>query len=537
MFYRRHHRLILSALMLVIIASVVVGFEMAQSLMPAHADNLQVGTKWYFAEGRVGKGFREYFTISNPSSSVCAVQLQYMYAMDGSTVNSVKTVATTVNANSRATVSVNADLGIPDNRLTGATVSTVVDVNQGSTPTCNQVLVERPMYFVNFNGTSSGTDMIGVTDPSTTGTAADSLHLNATFYFADIPTGSAGSSWLSILNPQATSANVVVNYFAQGAIQNTQTLIVPPQSRGTIEPGNLNLPFPHIAAIVQSDQQILVERPSYFSVADGYNVSGAADIVGVPGTAKTWYFAEGQAQSITATFPVPAVQENLIIANPDAANDATVTITLRSSSGAASDPTDTQNYQVKVPARSQTIWNVNAHNNFTGATPDMSAEVTSTTGPNIIVQRQMYSTYQGTNTDAFNNQPSWSAQTVTDAFGATTPTNAYSFAEGYAATGYNEWLALFNTTGGDEHINVVLTNTFGHSYTQQLTLKAHSRYSDDITKLVQQNLIQTGEDNRAYAVSMQVTSTGGTFVAERSQYYHPTTYNVQGGSSVVGYTG
>jgi hypothetical protein len=88
-----------------------------------------------------------------------------------------------------------------------------------------------------------------------------------------------------------------------------------------------------------------------------------------------------------------------------------------------------------------------------------------------------------------------------------------------------------------EHIDVTLTNTLGNSYTQHLTIPANSRYSLNITKLVEQNLIQVGSDNTAYAAAMTVSSSDGPFIAERTMYYHPVTYPVQGGNSVVGYTG
>jgi hypothetical protein len=544
MFYRRHHRLILSALVLVIIASVLVGFEMAQSLMPAHADNLQVGMKWYFAEGRVGRGFREYFTVSNPTVSACTVQFEYLYVSDStpnnnSATNNVKIVTATVKAQSRMTESVNADLGVPDNAAIGTTNSTIVDVNLGSTPTCSSVVVERPMYFTSFQGVSSGTDIIGATD----------AQLGTTFFFADVPTGSAGSSWLSILNPQTTAANVQVDYFVQspdevtnnlpGSIKNYQTLTVSGMSRGTVQPGNLNMPYPHIAARITSDQPVLVERPSYFTLSDGYNVTGAADIVGVPSAQPTWYFAEGQAPHVTVGI-VPDIQENLIIANPDTQNAATVKITLYPSDpSVAPFPVPTQ---ITVQPNSQVIWDVNKNNTFTGATSEVAAVVDSVAAQNnpavpVVVQRQIYQLYRGVNKTTLNSQIGWSAQSVTDAFGATQLHSADVFAEGYAASFYNERLLLLNPSTKQINVDVTLTNTLGRIYTQHLVNVPTGRSSYDITSMVEQNLVQVGDDNRAYEVSMTVSSNNGNFVAERSQYYHPTTYNVQGGSSVVGYTG
>ncbi|HEY4388545.1 MAG TPA: hypothetical protein VGN34_29185, partial [Ktedonobacteraceae bacterium] len=332
-----------------------------------------------------------------------------------------------------------------------------------------------------------------------------------------------------------------------GTIKNYQTITVAPMSRGTIQPGNLNMPYPHIAAKITSDQPVLVERPSYFTLTDGYNVAGAADVIGVSNPAPTWYFAEGQAPHVAQGI-VPGTQENLIIANPNDTPTA-VTITLVSSTSGATSAvvsgSAALNYHVTLPAFSQKIWDVNVNNNFTGATSAVSAIVAVDANQlGVVVQRQLYQTYSGVNTSTLNSQTGWSAQSVTDTIGATSPVtpvttgtgtgHTYNYAEGYAAQYYNEWLMLLNTTGNDETVTVKLTNSSGHTYTQTVALPKNSRYSDNITQVIEQNMIQVGDANSAYEVSMQITSTGD-FVAERSEYFHPVAYPVQGGDSLVGY--
>jgi hypothetical protein len=329
-----------------------------------------------------------------------------------------------------------------------------------------------------------------------------------------------------------------------GSVKNYQTLTVPPMSRGTFQTGNLNMPYSHVAAVITSDQKILVERPSYFGTTDGYGVSGAADVLGVPAPATTWYFAEGNAPHVPQGV-IPDTQENLIIANPSATQAADVSITLVSS-GSTSSPSVTHTYTLPTPLQpySQTVWNVNANNfGFPSATNDKSTsnvaiEVQGGDATHgIVVQRQIYQTYHGVNVNTFNGQIGWSAQSVTDAFGAIAQSTKFSFAEGYGATDYNEVLTLLNMSGKSEAIDLTLVNTLGHIYTEHLTV-APGRSTYDITSRIEQNLVQVGDSNQAYEVSMTVQSTdGSTFVAERSQYFHPTTYNVQGGSSVVGYTG
>jgi hypothetical protein len=471
-----------------------------------------VNRNWYLAEGRVGKGFREYLTLENPAATPCAVNIQYNYTPDGGSPAN-KTVAVTVNPYSRLTESVNNDLGFVDLGGSAATVATVVTVNSTATGNCNGVVVERPMYFVGFHGQiSSGTDVLG----STT--------LSNTYYFADVPSGANYTSYLTILNPNNTSANVTVNYFAGGKQVGTQSTTVPPNARGTIAPGAISLPA-HVTAIVTSNQQIMVERPTYFMgiVTNGTPVSGAYDIVGVPALSNDWLFAEGYTGSST--------QEYLTIANPTS-TAATASITLESRTGA------TNTYTVPVGADSQVIWNVNANNTFFGSTPEVSAEVKST-GSNIIVQREEYFTYNHT----LQNGRNTTAMGGTDVIGQKGPAaySSYSFAEGYANVGYNEWLTIQNPTANQETITVTLVNGLGQSSVQTYQVAAHSRFTQDIANLIQQ-VFNPGTNSQANSVSMtvQTLNNGGVFVAERPMYYNTngvSPFAVQGGTDIVGYIG
>src|SRR5947209_3120529 len=250
--------------------------------------------------------------------------------MDGSATPATKTVSINLAAASRATESVNTDLGLTDSSTSAASLAAIVTVNTTATPTCTGVVAVRPMYFSNFHGISSGTDVLG------------STKLSTTYYFADVPTGGSYTSYITILNPQNATANVTVNYFANGSQVQTQTLAVPANARGTIVPGSVTMPQQHVAAVVTSDQQVMVERPVYFAGVNG--VSGAYDVVGAPKSASDWLFAEG--------YTGAGYQEFLTIANPDSANTAAVTVTLKSSSGATNAST------ITLGPKSQAIWSV-----------------------------------------------------------------------------------------------------------------------------------------------------------------------------------
>ncbi len=470
-----------------------------------------VNKTWYFAEGRVGKGFREYLTVENPSANACAATIQYNYTPDGGTP-ATKSVGITVNPDSRLTESVNNDLGYPDSGP-GAILATLVTVNGSATPSCNGVVVERPIYFTNFAGIASGTDVLGVT------------HLNTSFYFADVASGANAASFLTILNPNGSSANVTATYYANGNVVGTQTATVPANARGTISPNAISLPT-HVAAVVTSSQPILVERPTYFKGAavNGTTVSGAYDIVGASALASDWLFAEGYTGGST--------QEYLTIANVDPAKtSATVTITLKSKTGA------TQSYTIVVPAQSQTIWNVNVNNVFTGSSPEVSVEVKSA-GANIVVQREMYFTYNHTLT----NGNVTTCVGGTDVIGQVGPAaySSYTFAEGYANTGYNDWLTIQNPTGNAETISVTLVNGLGQSYVQNVSVPANARFTEDLASLVQ-TVFSAGTNSSANSFSMTVqTSNGAVFVAERPIYFNTngvSSFGTQGGGDIIGYIG
>src|SRR5207249_2582075 len=126
---------------------------------------------WYFAEGKVGDGFTEFITISNSDPvNDCSVNVEYFLGT-GSPVTKTFSV---VHA-SRFTESVNTDLNIAATSSTYQTDSAFVQVNSTTTPNCTGVVAERPIYFTNFDGVSSGSDVLGAT------------HTGKTFYFADVP--------------------------------------------------------------------------------------------------------------------------------------------------------------------------------------------------------------------------------------------------------------------------------------------------------------------------------------------------------------
>jgi len=367
------------------------------------------------------------------------------------------------------------------------------------------------MYFVNFMGVSSGSDVVGATSTGTD------------FYFADMPTLPGYNTYITILNPSSSNAaNITVNYYAGGKLVGTQAQSVPANSRGTIIPTRFTQ---RVEAVVTSDSPVVIERPSYFSGINAGNagtVTGAASVIGAQNPASDWRFAEG--------YTGGQFQEYLMLAN-FGTSDTTAQVVLEYTNG------HTQTISVRVAAQSQAVLDVNASNAHPGGicdvspcqvTSEVSAEITG--GSNIVTEREMFFHY----TDGHG----LNAVGGTDVTGMiASSASAYTFAEGYTNTGYNEWLTLQNPTGNVETISVLLVNGLGHSYSQEFLMAAHSRFTVNITSMVAQNLVNSGEGYQAYEVSMIVQSSSGAFVAERPMYWDTGMQGTQGGSDVIGYSG
>jgi endoglucanase len=465
-----------------------------------------VSPVWYFPEGRVGAGFKEWLTLENPNNVFCTVTIAYLAQPDGRP-NYSKLLSVNVPADSRVTEWVDGDLGTSPTGP-GISVAAQIIVDTVASHSCTGIVAERPMYF-NALGTNSGSDVIGLTK------------LGTTFYFGDLaegeqPGGGSYSSFLTILNPVGgQTANVTATYYSGGAAITSQSVVVAGGSRGTIFPKGVTA---RSVVVVTSDQPVAVERPTYFSNINGGQagtVSGGADVIGVQKLSNDWLFAEG--------YTAQRFQENLVVANVDPANQpASVTITLEFPGGSTKVST------ITVNPNSQVIWNVNA--NVPAPGNSVSAEVTST-GANILVEREMFFRYQHN-----ANGRSLTSVGGSDVLGQFGPAaaNNYAFAEGYTNVGYDQWLTIQNPTTAPETITISLVNEAGGYYATAVTVVAHSRYTIDVTGMIIAHLYRSGTGFAGYEDSMVVQSSG-VFVAERPLYWNAS--GTQGGDDVFGYTG
>ncbi len=480
---------------------------LAKSQQPTRTS--PTNTTWYFAEGSVGGGFQEYITLQNPSVNQSAtVNITYLFEGKPSVV-----VSHVVPGSSRATVSVNKDLQVQvkDPQQALAAIVQVADGGPG-------IVAERPMYF-SYKGIQSGTDVMGATNPQ------------STYYFPSVDTRNTGRTYLTyltMLNPSKTqTANVTVTYYTSSCGNTgqsacpTQTVALAPLHRGTATPLALNL-YQQTSVSVQSDQPVVVERPTYFSdpvPTAGGVTTGAASEVGATNPGKDWLFAEGYTGN--------NFQEYLTLANFNT-TDTSAMVTLEYDNG------HKQAITVTVPALSHVYFDVNKANTTPTGTCDInpcqtstasSAEVTSTT--NIVVDRLMYF-HKG------SAKISGATETVGEAGPASH--SVYAFAEGYTAGSFEEYITLQNPTTSDENVAVTL---FVDTYVlqKQVVVKAQSRKTVSINELVvpvAQANNNMGPDSYSVSLTVQALGTNAKIVAERPMYFD--FHGSPGGTDVLGYT-
>ncbi len=464
---------------------------------------------WYFAEGSVGNGFQEFLTLQNPSVNQSAtVNITYLFEGKPSVV-----VTHVVPSSSRATVSVNKDLGVQTNDPQQALAAIVQVANGGP-----GIVAERPMYF-SYHGIMSGTDVMGATNPQ------------SNYYFPSVDSRNTGRTYLSyltMLNPSTSqTANVTVTYYTgtcgqlnQSACP-TQSVAIAPLHRGTATPLKLNL-YQQASVSVQSDHAIVVERPTYFSdniATAGGAITGAASVVGATNPGQDWLFAEGY----TGT----NFQEYLTLANfGTTATSATVTLEY--------DNGHRQAITVSVPALDHIYFDVNHANTSPSGTCDVSPCSTSnassvevTSQANIVVDRLMYF-HKG------SARISGATETVGEAGPAVH--SVYAFAEGYTAGSFEEYLTLQNPTVNDETVAITL---FVDTYVlqEQVVVKAQSRKTVSINSLVvpiAQTNNNMGTDSYAVSLTVQALGLNAKIVAERPMYFN--FHGAPGGTDVLGYT-
>ena len=264
---------------------------------------------WYFPEGASvqtagpGSNFETYLLVANPNNESLPLTFQF-FLPDGTSF----TKNFVAPARRRMTVLANGDL---DPRLANASFFTQIS------STSLSFYAERAMWWRNpsvnkGSGFVEGNNSLGLTE------------LSRTWYFAEGNTLPGVDQFILLANPGSAPANVTIEYLRQGTSSQTRTLVVPANSRQTVNVrfdqlaglGTLTTTERHGTAIT-SDVPIAAERSMYFSTDTATWIAGH-NTVGAPRTANVWALPEG------ASF-TDQLRTDVLIANP---NTATVALTV-----------------------------------------------------------------------------------------------------------------------------------------------------------------------------------------------------------------
>ncbi|MEY2449442.1 MAG: hypothetical protein QOH79_2918, partial [Acidimicrobiaceae bacterium] len=210
---------------------------------------------WTFAEGEVGEGINEVFTLMNPSEAVANVQLEIGLDNPG-TNGAVDPIPVSIPARGFAQVVMRDQTRVPPNVAHSVTVRSSNDVS---------VVAER---------------YIGATAPAPRHGYAPALGapLVATRWLFVDGRAVAGQTaeFLIVVNASTDSiAHVRVSALAQGQlleIDGLQDVEVAPGGRLTIELGQ-HVNRPDLPVIVEADSPVVVERGLYAAVGNGISLA------------------------------------------------------------------------------------------------------------------------------------------------------------------------------------------------------------------------------------------------------------------------
>jgi hypothetical protein len=416
-------------------------------------------TTFYFAEGCTSNGFEEWLCLQNPNPTPTDVTIAYMFR-DGGTQTQVLTLA----ADARETISVNSVVGRDKE------VSMKVEASQA-------IVAERPMYFDYRGIWQGGHNTIGATAG------------NTSWYFAEGCTDPGFETWLTLQNPANETATADITYmYRDGTTKMTQKTIES-NSRETV---NINTDAgsgKELSIKVESNQQIIAERPMYFNYRGIW--SGGHDAMGATSPSNNWYFAEGCTRD--------GFDEWLCLQNPNSTS-TDVTIEYLGADGSVT------NQQINIPANARNTVDVKAS---AGRGKEVSIKIVS--DQPIVAERPVYFCYHDDWTGGHSS------------LGATDTTSTFYLAEGYTGKDFEEWICLLNPYSAEAIVNIEYKYRGGGGTTQRLTVGPSSRKTVNVNAAV-----GSGKEVLAKITANQ------QIIAERTMYFD---YEERcaGGHNVVGF--
>ncbi len=354
-----------------------------------------------------------------------------------------------------------------------------------------------------YNAANLAQDLIALNGQRTT-TPAKTL-----WYFAEGSVGGGFTEYLTLQNPNTTSATVTITYLLQSRTPATvtKTHTINPSTRATYTANSdlsisPNAAQVSVAAIVSSSVPIVAERPMYFNF---HGIKSGTDVIGATTPQTSYYFPYGTTTTGNYTY--------ITLLNPSQTQSATVTLTYYTGSCTTNCPTETKTVG-SMQRQTASPTDAGLHQNV--------AIAVSSTQP-IVAERPMY----------VNVNVSGVGQTAGAAsvVGATSPGTNWLFAEGYTASGFQEYLNLANFSGTATTATVNLEYTNGYVQSVAVNVPAYGQTQFNVNA----NARPTGTCNPSPCneISAQVTSTHN-IVVDRLMYFHYGSTHIPGITEVVG---
>lgn len=335
---------------------------------------------------------------------------------------------------------------------------------------------EQPNYFAATTNWVTGLEVYGTELEKPT----------PSWYFAEGYTGPGFTEYLTIQNPGATEADVVIEYMLNDEENPpAQTLTVPATTRSTVNVNEVIGPDHEVSAKVTTTNEtlVIVERPLYFDYGDG-DAEGGHVVVGVNEPSDTWYFAEG--------YTGDGFDEYITLLNP--VNEAAeVELEFFGDTGDKLGSVD-----CLVPGHARRTVHVNDY--FSDI--ELSTQISSTNGIPVVAERPIYAQLDS----------ALPANGGTCQFGLPEPEPWFFFGEGYTAPGWNEYLLLWNPSH-DETMNAFLDFLVEEPGGQGAVSKTVSVEPRARKTIIVNDHVPPGSE-----LGLAVTS-DEPFIAERAMYF------------------
>ncbi len=327
------------------------------------------------------------------------------------------------------------------------------------------------------------------------------LALDISFYFAEGTCRTGFQPFITVLNPEATQAQVSIQYMLGNGTTQDQPLVVPPTTRLTVMVNSLlgtgdDLAHDFSARVdCTNGIPVTAERPIYF---DYGGWTGGSCVVGARAPSTSWYFAEGTCR--------PGFDPYFCIQNPGAVQaDVRIEYMLGDAT--------TSLQGVLVPAHSRVTMRAC---DFLGvaddAAHDFSARITS--AEPVVAERPMYFDYFG-----------WQGGDCV--MGSAAPAANWYFAEGTTRPGFDPYICVQNPGATRALVRNTYMPRSGTPVEQLFNVEPHSRLTVPMVAP-----LGRGDDIQHDFATKVESLNGAGIVCERPMYFDY--FGMQGGSCVMG---